>query len=112
MVVVYMTLRVISLDDRLDNNQIYVIRREIARSLENSEFGNVVELEDNKFGNTFIIPTNDEATEESLELSYTFALPLRHGRLSFFLFQEFPRLKHFIRTLENRCEIQMSTNFA
>lgn len=94
----------------LDNNQQFMIRRQVAQIFENSEFGRCEEIENDKFMNTFAIPIDDNFIEENNELyiSYVFPLPLTHGNLGILLIQEIPDLHDWI--LEHYHDINCVSN--
>ena len=82
----------------LDNNQRYVMRREVARVFENCEFGRTEETDNDTFMNVFAIPIVDDFIEEDNELyiSYVFQLPLTHGNLGALIMQEIPHFHEWI----------------
>ena len=83
----------------LNNDTIYAIRRRVAQMFEDSEFGLVLETDDDKFVNTFAVPMTDEyyTPENQLFISFHFAFPFHHGNPGTLLLQNIPRLFDWLR---------------
>lgn len=96
----------------IENNVLYNIRNLIARCFENSEFGRVMEVNENNFGNVFIHPETDEyyTPENSLLQTYRFPNPINriHGNISLLLLQELPLFVSQVREIYNViCDIRL-----
>lgn len=87
----------------IENQRLHNIRREIANSFRNSEFGNIIEVDENKFENAYLRPTSDFYNEESnsFRQTYLIHLPLNNGNLGYFLQQELPILFSNLREFYN-----------
>lgn len=84
-------------DGELENHDIYAIRRAVARAMEFSEFGRVLELQDDKFANIFARPVIDEYNRNhELYISYLFPFPPLHGNIAFLIMQGFPQIQDTI----------------
>ena len=53
----------------LNNNEIFVLRRELARLMERCGFGGVVNLEEERFANTEVTPVDDAYFNDTQELA-------------------------------------------
>lgn len=86
----------------LENNVQYEIRREVSRVLHHYNFGDSVEIENDKFVNTFLVPTQDRYYEIENDLFISFTIDdLRienQGNLAGFLIEGIPQLQFWIRT--------------
>ena len=97
----------------ISNDMFYAIRRVVALTFENSEFGRVVEADNDRFSNMFIIPFRDEyyIPENDIVISYSLTTPLEHGNLGVLLLQSIPQLIQRLNTqynLETRIRILYS----
>lgn len=93
----------------IENGEVYAIRREIALTFENSEFGRVEEIPNtDRFRNTFITPTVDDYSNASNDLVQLYQIDLNdhRGNLTFLLLQMIPNLH---RTLETQYHTIVTT---
>lgn len=81
----------------MSNSTLFSLRREVARTLRNSEFGEVRELPNRRFRNTFAKPVIDvyDPIENELYISYYFIFPLHHGSIPAFQDIHVPILSEF-----------------
>lgn len=85
----------------IENGELYAIRREIALTFENSEFGRVEEIPNtNRFMNTFIRPTVDDYSIGTNDLVQLYQIDLHdhRGNLAFLLLQTIPNLHKTLET--------------
>ena len=84
------------IQNELQNNEIYAIRRRIAQMFEDSEYGFVLEEDGDKFSNERIRPVLDDINQPFHELveSFVFRQPFDRtgGNLSVLLLQQIPIL--------------------
>ena len=86
---------------RLDNDTLYRLRREVAVMLEQAEFGEIQEIANSHFQNTYAIPVTDQYYETIDELIIEFAWfthPV-HGNLSFLFTEGIPHFHEVIRNI-------------
>lgn len=85
------------------------IRREVAQLMRESEFGEVTEIENGKFINTFAIPTIDELIyQNELHITYVWLFPLEtnHGDLEALLQHNILGFLDYIDNLDLVCVIK------
>ena len=85
-------------DRVFSNNQLYEIRREVSRMMEEAGFGAQMENGPEKFGNTWAIPIDDTffLPENHLFIAFTWRAPLAHGDLTTLVREGIPRLTEFV----------------
>lgn len=88
---------------RIENDVLYQLRREVALTFENAEFGRVLEADNDRFTNVFIVPVGDNYFEpdNDLFITYTLQTPLNNGNLGALLLQSIPELMLRIRAQHN-----------
>ena len=86
----------------IENNILYELRREVARTFQNYGFGEIIEIENDKFANTFAIPVTDRyyEVEQDLFISFRIENPreINHGDLAGLLLHGIPDLQFWTRT--------------
>lgn len=76
----------------LGNGEVYEIRKRVAHVFERAGFGNVEEVDNGKFTNSYMIPETDEYYQPENELSLFFLLqhPSQHGDIAALLLDHIP----------------------
>lgn len=83
------------------NQQLYEIRRELSRTMEEAGFGEQIQNGPDKFSNTWAMPVDDtvfegENHDNHLFIAFTWRAPLAHGNLTDLINTGIPRLSTFI----------------
>lgn len=94
----------------ISNHVVYVLRREVAQTLERHGLGAVVELPNQQFQNEIVAPAIDDfnPVENELHISYYMPFPLREIIDFHRLFEDgIPDLENFTRNLN--CELSFRT---
>ena len=81
---------------------LFQLRREVARILEQSEFGDIIEItNEHRFQNFYATPSIDFFDEDtdSLHISYFMPYPLIHGNLYELYSNQLPQLQEFAENM-------------
>ena len=78
----------------LSNNELYMLRREVATIMFECGFGDIIDLPGNTFRNTHATPIRDTYNDlrESLDIFYNLPFPLTHGDIGKLTSYGIPRL--------------------
>ena len=97
----------------IQNHDLYAIRRQLARTFENSEFGNIIEHDD-RFMNTNANPIRDRyyTPENILIVTYSFGYPLLVGNLARLLTEGVPELQRYITENFENIEMKLRYEFS
>ena len=86
-------------DRPFSNQQLFEIRREVSRIMENAGFGASLDNGADKFANTWAMPVDDTyfIPENRLFIAFTWRAPLVHGSISHLVTDGIPHLIDFVR---------------
>lgn len=81
------------------NHQLYEIRHEVSRVMEEAGFGAVMENGPEHFANTWAVPIDDVylQPENHLFIAFSWRAPLIHGNLTSLVTHGIARLTEFVR---------------
>ena len=97
----------------IENNLRQTLRRNVALLFCDAGFGDIVEVNGDKYVNTLIMPGVDDYSERGgrLFLAYSFTIPRRNGDVDLLLTKLVPKFMNEIHNSEETREIEASIQF-